>query len=53
METVLMKRIRLRGSEIKFIICAELSGTNCYAELSAPNCPGTQDLYAQDWKLNV
>ena len=39
-----MKRILLNESgtlKINIVFCAELSETNCRAELSAPNCPGT------------
>src|SRR6218665_3852553 len=38
-----MKRILLNESgtfyKINIVFCAELSETNCRAELSAPNCP--------------
>ena len=44
MEAVLMKRIRLRGSgsfyKIYYILCAELSGTNCRNELSCAELSG-------------
>src|SRR6218665_196980 len=37
------EKIWLKGSgifyKIYIILCPELSGTNCRAELSAPNCP--------------
>src|SRR6218665_988982 len=43
MEAGLVKSILLNESgifyKINIIYCAELSATNCRAELSAPNCP--------------
>src|SRR6218665_276804 len=42
-EAGLVKRILLNESgtfyKINIVFCAELSETNCRAELSAPNCP--------------
>src|SRR6218665_3282340 len=49
-EAGLVKRILLNESgtfyKINIVFCAELSETNCRAELSAPNCPTPTELSA-------